>query len=118
MKFAVDEGVDSRIVSFLRTTGHDVLYYAEVEQSTSDIEILKKAEAEGRVLITRDKDFGELAFRDRMPFCGILLLRLEKLPSRLRVATTITFLENNQTHLPGNFIVMKPNAARIRPIEK
>lgn len=116
MKFAVDEGVDARIVQYLRAQEHDVWYYAEEDRSTADVDILTKAAEDERVLITRDKDFGELAYRDQVIHAGILLLRLEKLPSRLRVATTISFIEDNFERIPGSFIVLRPGAARIRPL--
>ncbi|MBK9339023.1 MAG: DUF5615 family PIN-like protein [Lewinellaceae bacterium] len=118
MKFAVDEGVDARIVLYLRSQEHDVWYYAEEERGAADVDILKKAVENECVLVTRDKDFGELAYRDLMVHAGILLLRLEKLPSKLRVATTITFIEENLDRIPGNFIVLRPGAARIRPLIK
>lgn len=116
MKFVADEGVDARLVSQLRADNHDVWYYAEVDHSTSDHVILEKARIEERILITRDKDFGELVFRDQMLHTGIILLRLEQLPSRSRVDLAIAFIRENGDRITGNFVVLSPSAARIRPI--
>lgn len=117
MKFAVDEGVDAQIVQYLRASGNDVWYYAEEDRGATDVDILKKAAEADYVLNTRDKDFGELAYRDKMIHAGILLLRLENLPSKLRVTMTIAFLEENFERIPGNFTVLQPGAARVRPIQ-
>jgi predicted nuclease of predicted toxin-antitoxin system len=60
MKFVADEGVDASLVRLLREAGHDVYYFAETHQSTDDSIILEIANRERRILLTRDKDFGEL----------------------------------------------------------
>ncbi|MFN0216817.1 MAG: DUF5615 family PIN-like protein [Saprospiraceae bacterium] len=66
MKFIVDEGVDGTLVNLLREAEHDVFYFAESLQSTDDAIILEIANTENRILITRDKDFGELVWRMKM----------------------------------------------------
>jgi predicted nuclease of predicted toxin-antitoxin system len=63
MKFVADEGIDSQIVEKLRNEGHDIYYVAEFKAGTEDEKILEIANTEDRVLITRDKDFGELVYR-------------------------------------------------------
>ena len=81
MKFFADEGVDLQIVARLRDEGHDVWYAAEDIAGTDDEEILSLANQEERILITRDKDFGELAYRDKKVHAGIVLNRLFELSS-------------------------------------
>lgn len=74
MKFLVDECTDLHLVEFLRTKGHDVFYVMESMRGATDDAILTKAHAGERIVLTEDKDFGELVFRLRKPaFCGILL---------------------------------------------
>ena len=65
MNFIADEGVDFLIVKKLREDGHDVFYIAEEKRGISDATILNIANQEDRLLITRDKDFGELVYRLR-----------------------------------------------------
>ncbi|MEL7533431.1 MAG: DUF5615 family PIN-like protein, partial [Bacteroidota bacterium] len=77
MKFVADEGVDAPIVKSLRTNGHDVFYIAESERGITDDEVLDIANKGSRILITRDKDFGELVFRMNRLHSGVILLRLE-----------------------------------------
>ncbi len=81
MKFIADEGVDGQIVEKLREEGHDVYYVAEHTAGTSDEAILKIANQEDRILMTRDKDFGELVYPLRQVHSGIMLNRLYELAS-------------------------------------
>jgi len=63
MKFLADEGVDRSIVEVLRELQHNVYYVIEETRSLSDDELLAIAANESRILLTRDKDFGELVYR-------------------------------------------------------
>ncbi len=63
MNFVADEGVDNQIVKKLREEGHQVLYIAEMDPGISDDEVLHQANSQNALLITADKDFGELIFR-------------------------------------------------------
>ncbi len=67
MRLLADECCDAGLVLALRADGHDVLYSAETSQGASDEEVLERAFADDRVLLTEDKDFGELAVRQRLP---------------------------------------------------
>ena len=78
LKFLVDESTGGKVYSFLNNKGFDVKFVANIMPRAEDIEILKFAEIEERVLITNDKDFGELIFRLKRPSSGVILLRLRK----------------------------------------
>jgi|SRR5579875_40933 len=67
MKFLLDESADYPLAQFLRDLGHDVTAIAhEHPHALKDAEVLKIAVSERRVLITNDRDFGELVFRRRL----------------------------------------------------
>ena len=68
MRWFADECVDAMLVSRLRVTGHDVIYVAEMASGTSDAEAIARAQADLRLLLTEDKDFGELVVRWRRPY--------------------------------------------------
>ena len=68
MKFLADECCDTGLVASLRKDGHDVLYAIEKKAGAIDDEILSDAYKEERILITEDKDFGELVYRFKKPF--------------------------------------------------
>lgn len=63
MRFVADESVDRQIVEELRLAGHEVLYIAEVEPGVVDEIVLARSTGWGAVLVTADKDFGEMVFR-------------------------------------------------------
>jgi hypothetical protein len=65
VKLLADEGVDAAIVTRLRSDGHDVVYVAELSPGITDEAVLELANANERILVTTDKDFGELVFRLR-----------------------------------------------------
>jgi predicted nuclease of predicted toxin-antitoxin system len=77
MKFLLDQSTDARLSTYLRGLGHDVTRIAkEYPPGLLDPNILSLAKAEGRILITDDRDFGELIFRLQLPHAGVIFLRL------------------------------------------
>src|SRR5438270_4456553 len=74
MKLLLDTCVWGGAKAELQAAGHDVLWTGDLAQDPGDEDILAWAHREQRVLITLDKDFGELAIRHRLPHCGIVRL--------------------------------------------
>ncbi len=77
MRILADENIARDIVAWLRSGGHDVLFAAKASPGTADIRWVETAEREQHVILTSDKDFGELVFRDRLTSHGVVLLRLD-----------------------------------------
>ena len=76
MNCLADESVDRQIVERLRQDGHQVWYVAEMEPGISDENVLDLANRRRYLLITADKDFGELVFLQRRLMSGVILIRL------------------------------------------
>ncbi|MBZ4187462.1 DUF5615 family PIN-like protein [Niabella beijingensis] len=114
MKFLADEGVDRSIVNCLRGLNFDVYYVIEEIRSLDDKTLLQIATKEKRILITRDKDFGELVFRLNQVHSGVLLLRLEGCTTQERAAIVCSLTEKYQDQLPNAFTVIQKDAIRIR----
>lgn len=87
MELLADEGVDRRIVERVRQDGHRVSYVAELEPGISDEEVLEMANSGSLILLTMDKDFGDLAYRMKRVFSGIVLIRLSGLSTELKAQT-------------------------------
>ena len=82
MRILANENFPEDAVVALRKAGHDVAWIRTEAPGSSDREVLRRAQTEGRVLITFDKDFGELAFRAGLPASsGIVLFRISALSS-------------------------------------
>ena len=76
MKIVADESVDKQIVDRLRADGHEVLFVAELDPGIDDETVLLRSRQSSALLLTADKDFGELVFRQRLLHSGVLLIRL------------------------------------------
>lgn len=87
MKFITDENLGVKIPNYLKSLGYDVLSVTNVALSKPDTDILKLANQENRILITADKDFGELVFKEKLIHSGVILLRLknESIENKKRV---------------------------------
>lgn len=79
MNFLADEGIDLQIVSLLREEEHNVIYVAELTPGISDKSVLELANTDQRKLLTAEKDFGELVFRQGLLTNGVILTRLSGL---------------------------------------
>ena len=116
MKFLADECCDAGLVIFLRDAGHDVTYVTEENEGSSDDEVLLKAYNEGRILLTEDKDFGELSYRLRKPSAGIILIRIDVKDRHMKWPRLKNLIENYEERLPGHFVVINIDKYRFRPL--
>jgi predicted nuclease of predicted toxin-antitoxin system len=114
MKLVADENVDRRIVERLRRDGHTVDWIAEVFPSASDEEVFLRAATGGAVLVTEDKDFGELVYRRGLAHTGVLLVRLEGLDNAAKAEIVSCAVKDNASEFPGAFAVLSPDSVRVR----
>ncbi len=118
MKFLVDECVGLGIAEWLNDQGHDAIAILAVSPGISDDAVLAKALLENRVLITMDKDFGDLIFRNDNEHCGIVLLRLENWQQKYKIAVLQNILKHHLHELENNFIVLTEQSVRIVRMHK
>ncbi|MFH0898185.1 MAG: DUF5615 family PIN-like protein [bacterium] len=113
MKFLVDECVGPAIAQWLKHQGYDAISIYDDMCGCSDEIVLQKACTENRILITNDKDFGEMIFRRKMVHCGVILFRLEneQLENKKRILKRI--LLDHSLVLATNFVVVTDETVRI-----
>lgn len=116
MKFLGDENLDWQIVERLRLDGHEVLYVVEMQPGIPDDEVLNLANNESAILLTSDKDFGELVFRLRRIAAGVVLIRLFGLASNDRAEIIANAINEHVDELLGAFTVISSKSIRIRKI--
>jgi predicted nuclease of predicted toxin-antitoxin system len=116
MKFLADECCDAALVDALRGDGHDVVYATESLRGETDEALLTRAFSDGRVLLTEDKDFGELVYRLRRPTRGIVLLRFDVADRALKIPRLRYLLQQQGERLPGAFVVLEVDKVRIRAL--
>lgn len=114
MKILADESVDAPIVLSLRDGGHEVASIAEDSWGLPDEAVLQRAWQEGVLLITADKDFGELVYRQHRQHAGVLLLRLEGLDEATKCELVTRVIAERGQELSGAFSVLSANDLRIR----
>ena len=107
-----------RAVARLRERGHDVVYVAETAPAEGDAEIMRRAQADGRLLLTEDKDFGDLVFRRGGELPGIVLLRIDPAMHDLKRRRLETAIERFGDGLAGRYTTIEPARFRSRPLRR
>lgn len=116
MNFVADESVDLPIVEHLRQDGHAVWYVAEMAPSIPDEAVLALANRQSALLLTADKDFGELVFRQQRLVTGVVLIHLAGLSPTLKARIVSANLSQHAAELTHNFTVITAGAFRIRSL--
>ncbi len=115
MRFLLDENIGKKVAYFLEGLGYTVYRVKQIESGIDDYKVLDLAVSRNLVLITSDKDFGELVFKESQPHSGVILLRLQNETSsnKIRILKRV-FLERKD--LKKNFIVVneKQDGIKIR----
>ena len=115
MNLLADESIDRPIVERLRRDGHDVLYVAEMEPSIDDDVVLERANERAALLLTGDKDFGELVFREgKLVAGGVVLIRLAGLSSGSKAGVVADAFREHGAEFAHRFSVIEPGRVRVR----
>ncbi|NBV25164.1 MAG: hypothetical protein EBS05_25000 [Proteobacteria bacterium] len=114
MNLLADEGVDAAVVARLRQDGHTVLFVAELEPGISDDLVWDRANFLGALLLTADKDFGELVFRLGRIHAGVVLIRLAGVSAEAKVELLSDAFQTHGAQFTGAFSVVSPGVVRIR----
>jgi predicted nuclease of predicted toxin-antitoxin system len=117
MRFLADENFPAAAIRGLIASGHDVVSIRLVAPGATDREVLARALDERRVLLTFDKDFGELAAGSGLPAtCGIVLFRTRapRTPAQTRRFVELLI---SRADWVGHFSVIEPERVRMRPLK-
>ena len=118
MRFLADENVEKAVVDILQSLGFDVLYAREKLKGVPDDELIDIANQEGRILITNDKDFGELVYLQKKIAEGILLMRFRSEKSDVKARFIESLIQSSSADLSGNFVVASEAGIRVRSLCK
>ena len=102
----------------LRAAGPDVTTIGETSSGASDDDVLATAIREGRILITEDRDFGELVVRQKLGVHGVVPLELDRLSNMAEAELVTTVVSRNADKLSGNLLVIEPGRVRVRPLAR
>src|SRR5262245_12705884 len=113
MRFLADESCDAAVVRALRGQGLEVMAVAEISPRADDEAVLELARSEQRILLTEDKDFGQLVYADQYATGGVILIRY---PASLRSSlpgAIAKLVADRGVDLLGRFVVASPGRIRL-----
>lgn len=114
MKWLADEHIGNSIVARLRRDGHEVVSVSEDCPGVEDDVILARAQNEGALVLTADKDFSELIFRQHRATQGVVLLRLTGLSEEAKAGVVAAAVAQFGDAMRENFTVIEPGVCRLR----
>jgi predicted nuclease of predicted toxin-antitoxin system len=115
MLFLADESCDFAVVRALRAAGHDVSAVADISPQADDEYVLELARQEERVLLTEDKDFGQLVFADQRATGGVILTRYPATARSALAGDVVQLVADRGGDLVGRFVVIRPGRCRLGP---
>ena len=113
MRFLADESCDFAVVTALRAAGHDLSAVVEINPGAQDDVVLALARSEGRVLLTEDKDFGQLAYAGGHETAGVVLIRFPASARSSLGQAVLSVVAEFGVRLSGGFVVVEPGRARL-----
>lgn len=113
MRFLVDECAGPKVAEWLREQGHEVFSVFKEAKGASDDEVLAKAFSESWILVTNDKDFGEMIFRERREHHGVIFLRLNDERSDSKIEILRHLLTRYSEKLADRFVTVTETKVRF-----
>lgn len=113
MRFLADENFPATAVVALAAAGCNVASVAQDEPGSTDLEVLARAQRESRVLLTFDKDFGELANGVTTSTFGVILFRIP-MPRPAEIGSALSAFVLSRSDWIGHFSVVEPGRIRMR----
>ncbi len=113
-KLLLDENIGKRVYLWLKEKGYDIVSIIEESPGIEDIKILKRALKENRIVVTLDRDFGRLIFKNSNKHVGVLLLRLKEESAKNIFNTIVRVINQYGEKIKGKFTVVTESRVRIR----
>ena len=113
MRFLADESCDFAVVRSLKDAGHDVVAVAEMLRGATDEAVVDLAASERRILITEDKDFGQLVFAAARANSGVIFVRFPVTARNSLAATVLELVSSRADSLYSCFVVVEPGRIRV-----
>ena len=120
MRFLVDECFPRRMVLALRRSSHDVTWAREVCAGDEDLDVSARATRDDRIVITEDRDYGDLTVRDHHPAIDIVIAHASRFPGGLPAAThaLVQVIDKLGSTLAGTLTTIEPGRVRQRALPK
>jgi predicted nuclease of predicted toxin-antitoxin system len=116
VKLVLDESIERQVANALMNEGYQIWYILDMERGIPDNEVLAAANSNDALLLTADKDFGELVFRKKMISTGVVLFRVFGLANSEKAALAVRVMREHGDELLNAFTVVTPETIRLRKI--
>ena len=113
MRLVADENCDFSLVTDVRAAGYDVVAITEQMAGADDQRVIDFARSERRLLLTEDKDFGQLVFAAAKQHSGVILIRYPASARSALTAAVLKLLSDNGESLYSRFAVLEPGRTRV-----
>lgn len=113
MNFVADESCAGPVIRAMRKAGHDVVSIAEIAKGATDEDVLERSLNQMRVLITEDRDFGELVYARGQRSAGVILVRFPSQARSSKATTVVAAVAALGSRLEQAFTVVEPGRVRI-----
>jgi predicted nuclease of predicted toxin-antitoxin system len=114
LRFLADESCDFGVVRALRAEEYDVLALTEITARSVDSDVIAQASQEKRILLTEDKDFGQLVFASQADSAGVILIRYPGNARKTLQETIVRLVRDRGSEIQNAFVVMQPGHIRVR----
>jgi predicted nuclease of predicted toxin-antitoxin system len=113
VEFIADESCAGPVIRALREAGHDVIAIAESATGASDEAVFERAFDQGRVVITEDRDFGELVYARGRSSAGVVFVKFPSRARRAKPAAVVEAVAKLDARLRNGFTVVEPGRVRL-----
>lgn len=113
MELLADESCAGPVVWALRAAGHNLVVIAEIAKGAPDEWVMERAFTEGRIVVTEDRDFGELVYGSGRPNAGVIFVKFHSRARRAKPAAVLEAVAKLGDRLRGGFAVVEPGRVRI-----
>jgi predicted nuclease of predicted toxin-antitoxin system len=117
IKFVADVNIEEPLVDFLREKGLDVTWVTEIDKQMPDSTVCEIANSEQRIIVTNDKDFGEIVFFQKKVFHGIILLRIKGQNVSTKIVMMDNLLREHSEKIEKHFVIVTKEKMRFIPLE-
>jgi len=113
VELVADESCAGPVIRALREAGHDVIAITESATGASDEAVIARAFDEGRVLLTEDRDFGELVYARGRSSAGVVFIKFDNRARRAKPAAVVEAVAKLGARLRDGFTVVEPGRVRL-----
>jgi predicted nuclease of predicted toxin-antitoxin system len=117
IKFLANVNVEKPLIDFLNEKGFNVKWVTSIDKRMPDDRVCEIANSEQRIIITNDKDFGEIVFYQKKIAYGIILMRVKGQNSSEKIILLDKLLENYLDKIANHFVVLTNTKFRFIPLE-